>query len=169
MGAGAMWVGGLLTGCVGLTEPKATEPVRATIEEYGIYTNLVFAGASSENKWWLSGQEHVRMTTKVPFEEGMAFGYRFRLEGEPEPDAIDFGILAPPEEDSPVQLFYHFTRTAEETRANPFIGYWLEPGGTMSCGTYELGIWHSGRLLCGMRFEVLPPGKASEGAGGQEP
>ena len=147
--------------------PKTAEPVRATIEEYGIYTNLVFAGGAAENQWWVTGQEHVRTTTDVPFGEGLAFGYRFRLEGEP--DAVDFGIMVPPDEDSPVQLFYHFTRTAEETRANPFIGYWMEPGGAVRCGAYELGIWHAGRLLCGKRFEVLPPGRGAEADGGAEP
>lgn len=158
----------LLTGCAGMTAPKAREPLRATIEEYGIYTNLVFAGDAAENKWRVTGQEHVRTATEVPFGEGVAFGFRFRLEGEPEPDAIDFGVLVPPDEESPVQLFFHFTRTAEETRANPFVGYWLEPGGPMPCGTYGMGIWHDGRLLCEKKFEVLPPGR--EGAeGGQGP
>lgn len=48
-------------------------------------------------------------------------------------------------------------KAREPARANPFVGYWLEPGGPMPCGTYGMGIWHDGRLLCEKKFEVLPP------------
>lgn len=51
----------------------------------------------------------------------------------------------------------HFVRTAEGTRANPFIGYRLESGEPMLSGTYILAVGHDGNGLCGMPFEVLPP------------
>ena len=163
---GAMGVCWLVAGCAGVRGPEATASVRATIEEYGIYTNLVFAGRTPGNVWAVTGEEHVRTTTRVPFGEGMAFGFRFRLEGEPVPDAIDFGILAPPGAESSVSLHYRFTRTAAETRANPFVGYWFEDGEEERCGTWAMAILHDGRVLCEKRFEVVPPGTE---AGEEEP
>ena len=150
-----------LGACANLEVPPPPDnQVRATIEEYGIYTNLVVTGRAEgpAREWLLSGQEHVKTTTEVPFGEGVAFGFRFRLEGEPEPDAIDFYVILPPEEGATDRTILHFVRTAEETRANPVIGYRLESGEPMLFGTYILSVGHDGNWLCGMPFEVLPPG-----------
>lgn len=150
-----------LCACASLVVPTPpANQVRATIVEYGIYTNLVVAGRSEgpAGEWRLTGQEHVRPTTQIPFGEGTAFGFRFRLEGEPEPDAIDFVVFLPPEDDGHMPQGLHFRRTAAETRANPFIGYLLEPGEPMPCGTYGMVIIHDGILLCAKQFDVLPPG-----------
>ena len=150
-----------LGACANLEVPPPPDnQVRATIEEYGIYTNLVVTGRAegSAREWLLSGQEHVKTTTEVPFGEGVAFGFRFRLEGEPEPDAIDFHVILPPEDGATDRTTLHFVRTAEGTRANPVIGYRLESGEPMLFGTYILSVGHNGNWLCGMPFEVLPPG-----------
>lgn len=150
-----------LCACASLVVPTPpANQVRATIEEYGIYTNLVVAGRSEgpAGEWRLTGQEHVRTTTQIPFGDGTAFGFRFRLEGEPEPDAIDFAVVLPPEEDGHMPQGLHFRRTAAETRANPVIGYLLEPGEPMLYGTYSMVIIHDGIALCAKQFEVLPPG-----------
>jgi hypothetical protein len=150
-----------LCACASLVVP--TPPagqVRATIVEYGIYTNLVVTGRSEgpAGEWRLTGQEHVRTTTQIPFAEGTAFGFRFRLEGEPDPDAIDFVVGLPTEDGSHMPQGLHFRRTAAETRAKPFIGYLLEPGEPMLYGTYSMVIIHDGIALCAKQFEVLPPG-----------
>jgi hypothetical protein len=144
---------------LGVPTPPANQ-VRATIVEYGIYTNLVVAGRSEgpAGEWRLTGQEHVQTTTQILFADGTAFGFRFRLEGEPEPDAIDFFVGLPPEDGSHMSQGLHFRRTAAETRANPIIGYLLEPGEPMLYGTYSMVIIHDGIALCAKQFEVLPPG-----------
>ncbi len=150
-----------LCACASLEVPTPPpDQVRATIVEYGIYTNLVVTGRSEgpAGEWRLTGQEHVRTTTQIPFGEGVAFGFRFRLEGEPNPDAIDFAVFLPPEEDGHMPQGLHFRRTAAETRANPIIGYLLEPGEPMLYGTYSMVIIHDGIALCAKQFEVLPPG-----------
>ena len=150
-----------LCACASLEVPTPPpDQVRATIVEYGIYTNLVVAGRSEgpAGEWRLAGQEHVRTTTQIPFAEGTAFGFRFRLEGEPDPDAIDFVVGLPPEEDGHMPQGLHFRRTAAETRANPFIGYLLESGEPMLSGTYGMFVFHNGNMLCEKQFEVLPPG-----------
>lgn len=150
-----------LCACASLVVPTPpANQVRATIEEYGIYTNLVVAGRSEgpAGEWRLTGQEHVRTTTQIPFGEGVAFGFRFRLEGEPDPDAIDFVVFLPTEDGSHMPQGLHFRRTAAETRTNPVIGYLLEPGEPMLYGTYSMLIIHDGIVLCAKQFEVLPPG-----------
>lgn len=146
--------------CVAGEVAAPANPVRAVIEEYGIYTNLVITGRSEgpAGEWRLTGQEHVRTTTQVPFADGTAFGFRFRLEGEPDPDAIDFAVCLPPEDDRDMPQGTYFRRTAAETRANPFIGYLLESGEPMLFGTYRMFVFHDGIMLCEKQFEVLPPG-----------
>lgn len=150
-----------LCACASLEVPTPPpDQVRATIVEYGIYTNLVVAGRSEgpAGEWRLSGQEHVRTTTQIPFAEGTAFGFRFSLEGEPDPDAIDFVVGLPSEDGRHMPQGLHFRRTAAETRANPFIGYLLESGEPMLPGTYGMFVFHEGIMLCEKQFEVLPPG-----------
>ena len=154
-----------LVGCAGLEEHGNGEDggVRAVIEEYGIYTNLVIAGRSEgeAREWLLTGQELVRTTTRIPCAAGVAFGFRFRLEGEPDPDVIHFCTLVPPEDGGDRWDVFHFARTAAETRANPFIGYCFDPGEPMPCGSYTMAICTDTHWLCQMSFEVVPEGEAA--------
>lgn len=169
MDASACWLAvlpaatGLFLGaCASMKAPPPPDnQVRAAIVDYGIYTNLVIAdrsGGGARDWWGVTAEEHGRTATQIPFEEGLSFGFRFRLEGNPDPDAIDFFVCLPPEEEGEVPQCMFFRHTAAETRANPFIGYRLETGEPMPCGTYSMFICHDGRLLCWKQFEVLPPG-----------
>lgn len=134
--------------CVGGT-------VQIDITEYGTYTNLDITGRSRDGLvWHVGGEEHLETTTNVPCIHGIAFGYRFQIIGRPESNTVYFVTLLPPEEGETSHHCIVFTRTHDETLANPFIGYRLDVDGPTPCGTYSLSIWMDGEMLCEKSFEV---------------
>ena len=130
------------------------DEVKATIVEYGLYTDLDIIGRAKTGarEWYLASEKHLETTTHVPCKYGVSFGYRFQIDGHPESDTITYGILLPPEGGQ--AKYFASTRTYEETVANPFIGYRLDADGPTPCGTYVLVIAVGDRKLCEQSFEV---------------
>lgn len=130
------------------------EEVKATIVEYGLYTDLdvIDRAKTGAREWLLASEKHLETTSHVPRKYGVSFGYRFQISGRPASDTITYGILLPPEGGQ--AKYIAVTRTYEETVANPFIGYRLDADGPTPCGRYVLVIGIGDRKLCEKSFEV---------------
>ena len=146
---------GIRGGEIGIkTKPGQEMPTEAKAEiiEYGIYGDLQKAGISEDGAHchMLTGQKHLTTTDRIPRIDGTAFGYRFLPEGFFKENRMAFVAHCPDILGIDGTREVRFERTLEETFANPFIGWLVEPEDAP--GTYTFQIWADGLLLCEKSF-----------------
>lgn len=148
----AVWMAGVAWG--------GEDGVRGVIEEFGTYEVVEIADSETKNGavvFGVADQRLLETTTRVPLERGLAFGYRFRLEGRPRKDEIVFVTDLPAAGGGEGREVVRFTRTCEQTAVNPFIGYWFDGLQDDAPGRYVLQVWADGEMLCEKSFEVYAP------------
>ena len=136
------------------TKPDQERPTeaKAEITEYGIYGDLQETGISEDGAHghMLTGQKHLATTDRIPRIDGTAFGYRFLPEGCFKENRLVFVTHCPEILGIDGTREVRFELTLEETLANPFIGWLVEPEDAP--GTYTFQIWADGHILCEKSF-----------------
>lgn len=139
---------------------------RVEMFEAGIYergTSSSYRGPDGVLQSVTEGERLVEATTRIPVRIGVAFGSRYRIEGQPEgsiatlrrvtrypaPGARPPGAAAP--------LFESSAPQEVEIGGTSYADYKLEEEWELIPGTWTIEIWDGQRLLGSQQFTLVSP------------
>jgi hypothetical protein len=152
----------------GAAHAQAPQVARIDVIEYGIYTGTP-QGARSEpgtaagTVTTLSDIEHAATTRKIPAQQGVRFGFRFIVAGNPAGAVVPLHmvtIFPPPGLTNPAT---QIRKDRSEYESNAIIGtasfkgYNFTNDWEVAPGIWTMQIWYQGRKLAEQKFTVVRP------------
>jgi len=137
---------------------------RIEIVEYGIFTADKLKSERDSNGQLnsiLGNVQHQETTTTVPAEPGVKFGFRYRVIGEPDGQAVTIrkvmiypspGLKVP---NTPQPLTRSQTTTTPTIGETSYTGFEFDDPWELAPGIWTMQLWQGNRMLTEQRFNVL--------------
>lgn len=148
--------------------PAAAQEVTAiTVVEHGLYTAEITSTTTLPNGIGQSSLRnicHVATTRSVPALMNVMFGFRFRVEGEPQGAVADlrrvtrYPVPLKPIPSRPPVLEYDFPINVRIGSVS-YIGYGFDHAWELQTGSWTLELWQGRRKLVEQVFEVVERGQ----------
>ena len=147
----------------GIIPANAQEVARIDIIEYGIYSADVLHGEPGSNgvvRNNIGTARHIATATKVPAQIGVHFGFRYRIVGKPDGQAVELrkvvvyprGGVQPPKSAQPLQTTDR--RLVKVIGGTSYTDYSLDEPWELVPGKWTMQLWQGSRKLAEKSFTV---------------